>query len=180
MTPEQFQQFSDFLERYGLPTLGFLVILFLFYLLLQAFIRRAEYDGQTDLEDTKIRFKHADTIQVLANVLQGNTAALADIKTSMTASVGAYEKLYGLQNEDHKLIEDIHKSEGNITAHIDTLINPYQDIHAGHTRKLEYIMANTDAILEVVGAIRKSVKEVLEETGEHLAVSLDEQKESIE
>lgn len=154
MTPEQYSQLTDGLERYGLPTLFALALLFLLYLLIDAIRSRIKSDGQNDLEDTKVQLRNADNVGILANVLQGNTAALGKIETAMNASVGAYEKLHGLQNEDHKLIEDIHKSESHITAHIDGIINPYQEVHKGHTEKLLSLQATGEQVLTALSHLR--------------------------
>lgn len=172
MTPEQYSQLTDGLERYGLPTLFSLALLVLLYLLIDAIRSRLKSDGQNNLEDTKVQITNAQTIQVLANGFQGLErvieSAVSAIDTSSTRVTSLEAKMGTLQN--------------NVTSYIDGIINPYQDIHAGHTRKLEYIMAKSDAILEGVEAIRKSVKEVLEETGEHPTVTIgpDGQKERVE
>lgn len=169
MTTEQYSQLTDALERYGLPTLFSLALLALLYLLIDAIRSRLKSDGQNNLEDTKIQITNAQTIQILANGFQGLErvieSAVTAIDTSSTRVTSLEAKMGTVQS--------------TLVSHIDGIINPYQDIHKGHTQRLERIIATTDAILESVQAIRSTAKQALNETGEHPAITIspDGQKE---
>lgn len=173
---------AEILEKYGFPVLAFVFLALLFY---QSLYNKNK-EVEQDLEDTKTDFKREENtgafIRVLGDLTQAIQASTEQSKASTQAVLS--------------LSPAIKNSEDNINTHIDNIINPYQDIHKGHTTKLIAIMETGSVLVEAVKglkeqhlqqsetleAILETVKLLAEDTAELdiITLSNDNHKEKTE
>lgn len=155
--------FGDWVERVGVSAALAIILAVGFIFILNKVFRseeiKATANSQVDLKEAEGQTALARAIETQAesNRIQAQAFSGLDqtLKDNSQVSAKIVEALGQILNNQSIVSGNVNAIENNINGHIDSLINPYQELHRGHTIKLESIMETGRVLVESVNGLKK-------------------------